>query len=81
MMAGVLVCGAYRCDRIEDFTAGRAAGRRRSSPRPAPHRSPEQQGQALVLMLPSVPTRPLSDYAIGAAIGAAISAVISGDPS
>jgi hypothetical protein len=43
--------------RADDVRSILAAGGAAPQPRPA--------GQALVLTLPAVPTRPLSDYAIG----------------
>jgi hypothetical protein len=59
---------AFRRWRAADIRSILASAGAAPTPRPA--------GQALVLTLPTVPTRPLSDYAIGATSGATSSEVI-----
>lgn len=54
---------AFRRWRAADIRSILASAGAAPTPRPA--------GQALVLTLPTVPTRPLSDYAVGASSGEA----------
>lgn len=70
LLAAVERAVAFRRWRADDIRSILAAAGAAPDPRPA--------GQALVLTLPTVPTRPLSDYAIDGMLG---DGVLGGDSS
>jgi len=73
LLAALARAVAFRRWRADDVRSILAAAGGAPTPRPA--------GHALVLTLPQVPTRPLSDYAIATTTGVTTGASVGGDPS